>query len=66
MSIIVNTREMEYIPEETMTQLLKRMKYMFPLVVVKIDGVVIPRVEFPETTFPDGVNIEIIHLISGG
>ena len=41
MSIQVNGREIEWLENETIKELLKRMKYTFPLVVVKIDNKVI-------------------------
>ena len=66
MSIKVNTNPMDWIEDESITQLLKRMNYTFPLVVVKIDGQVIPKAKYPETIVPDDSNIEVIHLISGG
>ena len=66
MTIVVNKNEVKFIEGETITGLLKRMNYVFPLVVVKIDGKVVPKISFPETTFSDGASIEVIHLISGG
>ena len=46
MSIEVNNNKVEWVKDETVTQLLKRMRYTFPLVVVKINGDVIPRNNF--------------------
>lgn len=66
MSISVNGREVEWVENETVKQLLKRMKYTFPLVVVKINKKVIPRNEFSEITIPNNAQIDIIHMISGG
>ena len=66
MSIEVNTNPMDWIDNETITQLLKRMNYTFPLVVVKIDGEVIPKAKYSETIVPDNSKVEVIHLISGG
>ena len=66
MSIEVNTNPMDLIDNETITQLLKRMNYTFPLVVVKIDGQVIPKAKYSETIVPDNSKVEVIHLISGG
>ncbi len=64
--IEVNKNTVEFVDGETVTGLLKRMNYTFPLVIVKIDGTVIPRKDFPDTTVQDGSRIEVIHLISGG
>ena len=41
-------------------------KYGFPLVIVRIDGKLIPRGTYDETGIPDGSVLEVIHLMSGG
>ena len=66
MSIIVNGREMEYKENESINRLLKRMKYLFPLVVVKLDGKIIPKELFIQTKLHNGAVVEVIHLTSGG
>jgi sulfur carrier protein len=66
MPIEVNGNGIDYVKGETIAQLLERMRYKFPLVVVKINGKVVPRERFPEAKFPDRSRIEVIHLISGG
>jgi thiamine biosynthesis protein ThiS len=64
--IEVNSKKIEWIENETVTQLLKRMKYTFPLVVVKINDKVILRSNFSETLIPNNSRIAVIHMISGG
>jgi len=64
--IEVNKRKVEHIENETVKQLLKRMKYSFPLVIVKIDDKIIPRKKFSEVIIPDNSKISVIHMISGG
>ena len=64
--ITVNGNDVEFVADERISALMKRMNYVFPLVVVKIDGAVVPKAEFGETIIPDGAVVEIIHLISGG
>lgn len=66
MSIEINGRKVEWIKNETVKDLLKRMKYTFPLVVVKINDNVVPRSDFLEVTIPDNSRIAVIHMISGG
>ena len=66
MTIVVNKKKVDFVADENIIQLLKRMNFIFPLVVVKIDGKVVPKASFPETIIPDGSNVEVIHLISGG
>ena len=66
MSIEVNGREVDWVKDETIQELLKRMKYTFPLVVVKIDEKVVPRDNFSEIIVPNNSKIHVIHMISGG
>lgn len=66
MSITVNGKVMGYKEDESIKGLLKRMRYMFPLVVVKLDGQIIPRDLFIKAKLHDGAIVEVIHLTSGG
>ena len=66
MSIEVNGRIVEWVENESVKDLLKRMKYTFPLVVVKINNKLIPRTNFSEVIIPDNSKIAVIHMISGG
>jgi thiamine biosynthesis protein ThiS len=65
-SIEVNSIKVEWVENETIKQLLKRVKYTFPLVVVKINKEVIPRKDFSIVIVPDNSKIDVIHMISGG
>ena len=66
MSIEVNSKKFTWVENETIKQLLKRVKYTFPLVVVKINNEVIPRKDFMNVIVPDNSKIDVIHMISGG
>ena len=66
MSIEVNGKKIDWVENETVKQLLKRMKYTFPLIVVKINDKVVPRSFYPEKIVPNGAKIAVIHMISGG
>lgn len=66
MSIEVNSRKVEWIKDESVKELLKRMRYTFPLVIVKINKKIIPRSKYSETTVPDNSKVAVIHMISGG
>lgn len=66
MSIEVNGRKVDWVKNENVKDLLKRMRYIFPLVVVKINEEVIPRPKFSEVIVPDNSKIAVIHMISGG
>jgi len=65
--ILVNNRdELEWENGLTVAALLERFRYTFPLVIVKIDGEVVPREQYPARTIPDGANVQVIYLIAGG
>lgn len=66
MTICVNNKTISYVEKETVTELLKRMNYTFPLIVVKINQTLIPRNKYRTTIIPDEAEIQIIHMISGG
>jgi sulfur carrier protein len=66
LSIEVNSRKVDWIKNETVKELLKRMKYTFPLVVVKINDEIIPRSNFSEVYVPNNSKVSVIHMISGG
>ena len=66
MSIEVNGRKVEFVENENVKDLLKRMKYTFPLVVVKINDEVVQRTSFSDVIVPDNSKIAVIHMISGG
>jgi sulfur carrier protein len=64
--IRVNNKEYEFVEDETVSELLKRLNFKFPLIIVTIDGNLIPREMYPETGVPNQAEISVIHLISGG
>jgi len=64
--IAVNGNSITFVKNENVKNLLKRMKYTFPNVVVKINGELVKRVDFAETLVPDDSKIAVIHMISGG
>ena len=66
MSIKINGKVVDWIENETVKDLLKRMRYTFPLVVVKINENVVPRKDFSEAKIPDNSKVAVIHMISGG
>jgi sulfur carrier protein len=65
--ILVNNRdEVEWEEELTVSVLLERFRYTFPHIIVKVDGEVVPREEYPTRTIPDDADVWVIHLIAGG
>jgi thiamine biosynthesis protein ThiS len=66
MSIEVNGETIAHVEGETVSELIARMNYVFPMLVVVVDGKLIQETDFGSSTFPDGAKIEILHLTSGG
>lgn len=66
MSIKVNSTEHEWVEGETVTALLRRMNFIYPMVVVRISGKVVPKSQYDSRTIPDGSIVEVMHLESGG
>lgn len=66
MSIEVNGKTVDWIKNETIQELLRRMKYTFPLVIVKIDEKIVSRSDFSIVKVPNNSKIAVIHMISGG
>lgn len=62
----VNGQQIAYHDGMTVTDVIRAMKFNFPLLIVKVDGVYVPRDEYSHRQVPDGSEVEIIHLISGG
>lgn len=50
----------------TVQDALNLMNYTFRMLVVKINGELVPRKEYASTTIPAGADVMVIHLISGG
>ncbi len=66
MSIEVNGSKVNWMQNETIKQLFRRMRYTFPLVVVKINNKVIHRKDFSDVIVSDYSQICVIHMIGGG
>jgi sulfur carrier protein len=50
----------------TVQDALNLMNYTFRMLVVKINGELVPRKDYAVTTIPAGADVMVIHLISGG
>jgi len=50
----------------TVADVLREAKFVFPLLVVSIDGRHVPRDEFAATAVPEGASVVVVHLMSGG
>jgi len=68
MKIILNNREeiIENHNEITIRELLNIKSFSFKLLVIKINGTLIPRDKYDSSTVKDGDNVTVLHLMSGG
>lgn len=64
--IRVNGEGLEHRAGMTIKDVLVARNYVFPLLVVKLDSVLVPREAFATQLVPDGADVQVIHLMSGG
>lgn len=65
--ITVNQREwLAWHEGITVRELLDRLAYTFPHVIVSIDGTMVPYNAYAETHVPDNASVRVIHLMAGG
>lgn len=50
----------------TVKDLLLRMNYTFPRLVISINGAVVPHDAYPTTEIPEGADVRVIHMMAGG
>ena len=50
----------------TVRELLKTKGFIFPLLIVKINGTFVPREAYETTIVPENADVNVIHLMSGG
>ncbi len=64
--ISVNGDSIDHVEGTTVTALLARLKFVFPLLIVRINGTVIERAKYDHAEITDGDEVEVIHMMSGG
>ncbi len=64
--IKVNGRDSEWEENLTVKLLLKKCKYTFPLIMVKVNSSYIPKEKYEDTLIMDGDDVQVIHSIAGG
>jgi thiamine biosynthesis protein ThiS len=65
--IRVNDRfEIEWEEGMTVARLLERLKFSFRLIIVSIDGVLVPRDEYATRQVPEGGQVRVLHMMAGG
>jgi sulfur carrier protein len=64
--ITVNGDPLQWSPGKTVRDVIRERNFRFPLLIVRIDGRLVPRGSYDDTEIPDGAEVDIIHLMSGG
>lgn len=64
--IRVNNRDSEWEDGLTVERLLEIKNYVFPKIIVKINGKIIQKVDWPTTIINDGDDVQAIHVFAGG
>jgi len=64
--IRVNGEPLSWHPGKTVEDVIREKNYRFPLLIVRINGRLVPREDYGKTEIPDGAEVDVIHLMSGG
>ena len=50
----------------TVAVLLQQLRFSFPLIIVSVDGVLVPRDEYATRKIPNGAKVKALHMMAGG
>ena len=50
----------------TVGDVLALKRYTFPMLVITVDGELVDRKDYDTTAVPDGADVQVLHLMSGG
>jgi len=50
----------------TVSTLLRKLKFSFPLIIVSVDGVLVPKEEYATRQVPDNSDVKVLHMSAGG
>ena len=64
--ILVNEEPLDWHEGITVRDVLKARNYRFPMLVIQVNGQLVPKSDYDTTTIPDEAVVKVIHLISGG
>jgi thiamine biosynthesis protein ThiS len=65
--ILVNGKfSVEWQQGMTVAQLLEQLKFTFPLIVVSVDGVMVPKEAYATQQIPDQAEVRVLHMTAGG
>ena len=50
----------------TVTRLLEQLGFTFPLIIVSVNGVMVPKQDYATCLIPANADVRVIHMIAGG
>lgn len=65
-SITVNGKPLDWQAGMTVRDVLTAMNYSFKMLVIKVDGKLVKKDAYDTYSVPDGADVMVMHLISGG
>lgn len=66
MRIIINGRERDLLPNQTLHQFIVSMHLDPDVVVTELNGAIVPETAFTETILHDGDRLELLSFVGGG
>ena len=64
--LVVNGDPLDWHEGMTVRDVLSAKNYVFKLIIVTVNGTLIPRGSYDEAPVPAGADVKVVHLISGG
>jgi thiamine biosynthesis protein ThiS len=65
--ILVNGKfEVAWEEGMTVSDLLTELKFSFPLIIVSVDGTMVPKEEYTTRQIPDNSHVKVLHMTAGG
>ncbi len=64
--ITVNGNTVDWEEGLTISALLIKMHYTFKMLIIKVNGHLVKKDQYDATLVPEGADVAVIHLISGG
>jgi sulfur carrier protein len=64
--IQVNGEPMAWHEVMTVRDVLIARKYVFPMLIITMNGTLVARKDYETTRVPDRANLQVVHLMSGG
>ena len=58
--------EIEWEEGMTVLHMLERLSFSFPLIIVSVNGALVPKDEYATHQIPDGAEVKVLHMTAGG